>query len=304
MVKALLLWARWGKASGYLYIIIEKFGRLLETTEKRKTIFGDVTFNCSLRDSIQQKVYFFGSYEAVETHVTSQVLKPGMVVIDAGANVGYYTLLACKKVGEQGQVHAFEPIPENYVQLARHITENEFADRCSINNLALWNRKENLRFQIAASTAENCGTYTAAKPTGEVVRTLKCTATTIDDYVQEKVLPRVDFLKMDIEGAELMALEGAQKTLRQFSPTILLEVSPETYERFSYSSSDIFHLLSNLDYQAYLPKRTQNLSRQIHNLTDIVQDNVMFSKDPALTWQGFESWDLKDLKKHYLAQSS
>src|SRR5205085_1504296 len=77
---------------------------------------------------VQRHIYFQGVYEPVEAYLFSRLAAPGMTVVDAGANVGQYTLIASARVGPSGAVHSFEPVPETYRVLAEHVAANRAAN--------------------------------------------------------------------------------------------------------------------------------------------------------------------------------
>ena len=149
-----------------------------------------------------------GGYEQEETEFMEGVVQPGNVFVDIGANVGYFTCLASRWVGEAGQVYAIEPDRINF----RHLRRNVRTNKCTANVQAV---------RAAASEAEgttvlhrslvNCGDhriYADGVDTriGEPVRTVA-----VDDFVA--AAPRVDFVKMDVQGAETLVLDGMQQTL-------------------------------------------------------------------------------------------
>lgn len=129
-------------------------------------------------------------------------LRPGDVVVDAGAYPGDYTLFAARQVGPEGRVIALEPDPENRELLQRHVTRSGF-ENIEIIPCGLWNSETSLSLDAhgVASTLTDTDS-----PSPVPVRPL-------DDIVKEGNLGKIDVLKMDIEGAELQALEGARDTL-------------------------------------------------------------------------------------------
>jgi FkbM family methyltransferase len=152
-----------------------------------------------------------GTYEREQTRLFEQLLRPGGVVLDVGANVGYYTLLASVLVGDGGAVHAFEPEPRNAEFLRRHLRINRRRN-VTVQQAAVSDRAGTARFAFGSGT----GTGHLGE-TGELeVRTLR-----LDDYCAEHALAPAA-LKIDVEGAEMSVLQGARETLARHRPAIFL----------------------------------------------------------------------------------
>ncbi|MHB8604252.1 MAG: FkbM family methyltransferase [Thermoplasmatota archaeon] len=158
---------------------------------------------------------YHGVYEPAQTALVTRVVKPGDVVIDAGANVGYYTLLLARLVGPTGRVHAFEPHPANLAMLRRNIAANSFTN-VVIHENALSDRAGKVEFFEHTSLG---GHSLGIKEKGREHDAIAVDAVTLDDALATE--PRIDFWKMDIEGAEGLALRGATAVLAR-SPALKL----------------------------------------------------------------------------------
>ncbi len=156
--------------------------------------------------------YWLGSYEYAMQRVFSKIIKPGSVVYDIGANVGFYTLLASKLVGKQGRVFAFEPLAENIFYIKKHVRIN-LCNNVMIIEVAVSERNAAVFFQEGVNSAE--GTIS---PSGK--RQVK--AKSLDRmYAMGEILPP-DYIKVDIEGGELSALLGSRELISKYYPTIFL----------------------------------------------------------------------------------
>src|SRR5262245_29727177 len=112
-------WGRWGRAPGWYYQVSERWAPLIANGRSLEaTLPNGCRMQCDLRDSIQRAIYFFGAFEPLDSYLFLKLVRPGMTVIDAGANVGQYTLLASQAVGSEGHVYSFEPIPAIFDVLA------------------------------------------------------------------------------------------------------------------------------------------------------------------------------------------
>ena len=155
---------------------------------------------------------WMGFYEFDKQRLIASVVEPETVFYDVGANVGFYSLLAAALVGAAGHVFAFEPLPRNVGYLKRH--------------LAL-NRAANVRvFELAIGEHEGVGSF-AAEPTGFMGRlsdegAITVRVATLDALLDRGQLAPPHYIKMDIEGAELSALRGAQQCIQQHRPLIFL----------------------------------------------------------------------------------
>jgi FkbM family methyltransferase len=160
-----------------------------------------------------------GTYEREQTRLFGQLLRPGGTVLDVGANVGYYTLLASVLVGDAGKVHAFEPEPKNAEFLRRHLRINGRRN-VTVQQAAVSDRAGTARFAFGGGT----GTGHLGE-TGELeVRTLR-----LDDYCAEHGLAPAA-IKIDVEGAEMSVLQGARETLARHRPVLFLSThGPEVH---------------------------------------------------------------------------
>ncbi|MBN1439739.1 MAG: FkbM family methyltransferase [Anaerolineales bacterium] len=156
--------------------------------------------------------YWLGSYEMGKSARFADAVPAGGTVFDLGANVGYYTLIASLRAGEQGRVFAFEPLPRNLEFLRRHLALNQ-AGNVTVVGAAVSDRGGTVRFAEDASTSRG-----RIGPEGG----FEVCAVALDEWIESGRLPVPDLLKIDIEGAEFLALQGMEKTLSQSHPPIFL----------------------------------------------------------------------------------
>lgn len=145
-------------------------------------------------------------------------LKSGGVAIDLGANQGIYACAFATAVGSEGRVVAVEPIPRQVARLKKNLEINNCTNVVVIEGA----------ISDASGSAElrlNSGDTAASIVWGAEDKTIEVRTYTIDEIVDREKLERVDFIKLDVEGAELLALHGAKQTLSRFKPALSLEVS-------------------------------------------------------------------------------
>lgn len=175
----------------------------------RRWIAGSSTHGCWL-----------GSYEHDKQKLFQHILKPGDVIYDLGANVGFYSLLASTLTGPAGTVYSFEPLPANLEFLKRHIQVNAVRN-CHVFPWAVGARNGICNFRIHADLSMGFVADKAGKDTIPLREVM------LDDVIINEKLRSPDVIKCDIEGAEAEALEGARYTLQEFKPTIFLATHGE-----------------------------------------------------------------------------
>ena len=173
--------------------------------------------------------------------------KEGETVIDVGANVGAYTLLAAKLVGENGRVVALEPEPINFNLLKRNIEINGFKNVILLQ-LAAWNKDGSAVMEIRRNIADH--TLSPQFGSTEALFQMEVQTARIDSLTRKIGIRKVDWLKVDVEGAEYKVLMGCRNLLASSRAHVLIEVHlPEVLE-------PIINLLKKLGYQIYrMPTR-------------------------------------------------
>jgi FkbM family methyltransferase len=202
-------------------------------------------------EGIARQLLIKGIYEEEETHFFLEWLEPGMAVLDIGANFGYFTLLASKAVARSGRVLAFEPEPANFALLEKNIQLNEYPQARAFA-LALSNREGTVRLFTDSANLGNPSLSAGNVPPSSAhvdVRSVR-----LDDVLaSEKDVPgHFDLVKMDVQGAEALVIEGARELLKRDRPTILMEFWPKGLRNMG---SDPRALLETLDSLGYTPRR-------------------------------------------------
>lgn len=161
-------------------------------------------------------------WEPLETDLFSRALEPGDVVIDVGANIGYYTLLAARRVGPTGHVYAFEPEPRAFAILQRNVALNGYTNVTLVAK-ALGRSPGTLRLYLAK---RNRGDHRVYDPTGKR-EAIDVEVVTLDEVLAAEPPARIDLIKIDTQGAECSILAGAEQTLADHrEATILMEFTP------------------------------------------------------------------------------
>jgi FkbM family methyltransferase len=190
------------------------------------------------------RVYRDGLYEPELTSYFLRAIRPGWTVIDGGANVGYYTLLASRAVGPGGRVFAFEPDPASYEYLIRNLDANHCHNvsplRIALSDQAGSFEFEKSRFPGGSHLA------TGASANGRLIRV---ETVRLDEFLAEREIKAVHMAKLDIEGAEVPALKGMAGLVGSFDAIhLVVEYNPRALRRTGRSVRDLFSTLSSLGF--------------------------------------------------------
>lgn len=188
-----------------------------------------------------------GNWEPEVWRAISSGLPRGAVFFDVGAHIGYDSLKASEIVGESGRVVAFEPNPNTVAQLKSNV-EASGARNVLIQPIACTDRETTLTLFDSTLGGNSGSTSLSRENAGPLTRSYTVRGRRIDDVVRELGLERVDVLKADVEGAELIVLRGATETLRRFHPKLILEVVPRQLANMGTSVAELESLVRSLGY--------------------------------------------------------
>lgn len=247
-------------------------GLFYRQLEKTKTPFAiryqDITIRLYPDGEIARLLYtnaLWGRsrFEEREIDLLISLLGPGMTFVDVGANIGLFSLLASRKVGDTGTVLAFEPAAGTFERLRRNIELNG-SSRIVCERVALSDRTANAASLVHPSGRGDGYCFLRTSGTGtlesntESVRVLR-----LDDYAEEQDLRSIDVIKIDVEGGELSVLQGAKGILqRSASPVLLFECYPEWCNRSGTSPAAVFAWLRNAGFDVWRdePRRVEWIS--------------------------------------------
>jgi FkbM family methyltransferase len=178
------------------------------------------------RDELSRQWYFWGysGYEPATTKLLQTLLNTRSCVLDVGANIGYYALLAASMVEGRGQVHAFEPAPEVFRSLRQNVDLNHFRS-LKINEMAVSDLDGELRLFVPLDLAARTNA-SLVEGFVENVRPVNVPSVRLDTYCEANQIERVDLLRVDVEGAEVAVLRGIGTLLQSCQPDIVCEVLP------------------------------------------------------------------------------
>lgn len=216
-------------------------GRLLnalvsEHGEVTAEIFG-YRFQLDLSDYIQKNI-FLGTFEPTETAWVLEFLKPGMTVVDVGANVGYYTALVASRVGNSGRIFSIEPSPYAQARLQNWVKQNKVSN-VHLSSFALG--AESGRASLGPAES---GNHTPSFLAPKGVSSVEVEIRTLDSCMDEWNLNSIDLLKIDTEGYEHQVLLGAKKALEEKKiRSVLCEFNDHWLQKAGSSSQQVYDCL-------------------------------------------------------------
>jgi FkbM family methyltransferase len=212
----------------------------------------------------------FFDYEKDESAMMENLIADGDTFFDIGANIGWYSInIALAR--RASKVFCFEPIPKTYTQLRANVLLNSVPNVVS-NNFGFSNLPGEFPFYYYP---EGSGNASSANVTGRAdVETVQCRVRTLDDYVSE-IGVSIEFIKCDVEGAELMVFQGGIKAIARDKPVVFSEILRKWSIKFNYNPNEIFNYFRSLGYEAFTVKRNY-LSRFGEMTNETVETNFFF----------------------------
>jgi FkbM family methyltransferase len=230
-----------------------------------------INYKLDISDLVDHYLYF-GYYEK-GTNKLYELVKPGMTVLDIGANIGSTALGFSKIVGNEGTIIAFEPDKINYQKASHNILLNN-ASSIKLMNIGLGN--ENKAYKLYAVNDENRGMnrileHSSTHPYAEI------TVRRLDEVIAEAGIKKVDLVKIDVEGFEMNVLHGAVSILKTYKPVLFIELDDNNLIEQQSSASQLIAFLYSLNYIVYSAE-TNALLKADMNFTNCHYDIYAFQK--------------------------
>lgn len=196
-------------------------------------------------DFVQSALYWRGEFETWDDfHIRSQV-RPDSVIFDVGANFGYYSVTLGSLLST-GHLYAFEPSKPTFDRLATNLKLNDLTEKVTAVNAGLSDSPG--KAFLSSDPANSGHKYVSGE--GEAI-----VLDTLDAFCERSQITRLDLIKIDIEGNEMRALRGAEKTIRQFRPVMMVEIAGVFLEEQGSSAKELVDWLTGLGYQLWEPRR-------------------------------------------------
>lgn len=191
----------------------------------------------------------FGSYEESDSNMIMTLMPENGTFFDIGANMGWYSLLSAKKY-KNLKIHAFEPIPKTYSFLKKNIELNKL-ENINTYNYGFSNESKDLKFYFYPEGSGNASSVNLSER--ENAEIMLCHVELMDDFVHKNDL-HVDFIKCDVEGAELLVFQGGINTIECDKPIVFAEILRKWAAKFNYNPNEIFNLFKKYGYSAFTAK--------------------------------------------------
>jgi FkbM family methyltransferase len=239
-----------------IYKIISGARKLVGAGDFVRVVRKGITWELDLSEGIDLAIFVFGRFESETAKSLETLVQPGAIVLDIGANIGAHTLPLARLVGPKGKVYAFEPTDYAFGKLKRNIELNpELAPRLVAKQIRLTNPE-------AADPGE---IYSSWKVTGQEARHKKhlgiaksisgARAMSLDEYWETAGEPKIEFIKIDVDGFEVDVIRGGQGMLKKCRAPICMELSPYVLEERGSSFAELFGVLRECGYQLVDLKR-------------------------------------------------
>jgi len=198
-----------------------------------------------LHDQIGRMIYFLGSHEPDESDRVRAMIQPDWVVVDVGAQIGFYTLMSASRIDpHRGHVYALEPNPKSLEKLRYHVQINDLSHVTVIPKAVAAERGTATFYP---GPEHNTG-LASRFDRGYDATPITVEQTTIDDLAAEHGWTRLDLLKVDAEGCETAVIAGAANTLERFKPVLLMELNEPMLTRAETSGVALVQRLRELGY--------------------------------------------------------
>ena len=240
--------------------VLFDYSRILKETdiEKIEVVDGGLIFtfnpqgikifsNQADKRTVPFETLNFDQYEKVDSDMILSLIESDYHIFDIGANIGWYSLNIAK-LYPNAKISSFEPIPSTFQGLKRNIEIND-VQNIQIYNCGFSDEEKSLIFylQPESSVSASSANITDSSNALEVV----CNVKRLDDFVKEKMDCKIDFIKCDVEGAELFVYLGGIESIQFNLPIIFTEMLRKWSAKFNYHPNEIINLLSGVGYRCF-----------------------------------------------------
>ena len=231
-----------------------------------------------LRAYTEYASFYTHDFDTEEIRSVLRMFTPEWVILDVGANVGFWTIPMAKALGAGGTVHAFEPVASNNLRLRENVRLNGLEQTVVVHELGLSDRRASLPISLREDFANGSGTGNAAIVIDDSDGRFQCgmvEVDTLDEIFPSLNLKRLDFIKVDIEGHEDKFLRGAASTIGQFRPILHMEINEPYYNRRGLDATTVFGEWAASANYAYALRTTKGWRLRDVRQRKPVIDNVL-----------------------------
>lgn len=233
-----------------------------------------VRWSLDISEGIDLAIYLAGSFEKGTLRSIHRALKPGMTVLDIGANIGAHCLPMAKRVGSSGRVIAIEPTDFAFSKLEANLALNpSLASSVTLKKMILLDPTTPKPEHLYSSWSLTPGGEKHPKHVGTLHSSAAAEGVTLDQLVEAQGLDRLDFIKLDVDGFECKVLRGATQTLKKFKPPMMIELCSYGLEEHGDSMDELLRILSSHGYQLYEENGTSKLPMNSAELNTLIPEN-------------------------------
>lgn len=233
-------------------------------------------YKADLGDWLGQYVYLTGVYEPPTAHVISTMLSPGDTFIDVGANSGFFTLLASSQVGPTGRVLSFEPLPSMRSRIKENLSLNGM-ENVTLYGVALSNTVGEVNFYEGPQGHKG---ISSMRPISEASTILQVPTIPLDDLADK--VQSVKLIKIDVEGAEQLVIQGMANLIAQHHPNLIIEITDQYLKPFGHNAQGLSDSLCSLGYRMYKITPKGLIETSPDRAADEDQYNALFSQSTLL----------------------
>ena len=212
----------------------------------------------------------FGYYEKEDSDMIFKLVNDNDTIFDIGGNIGWYSI-GLSKVKEDLKVYTFEPIPKTYESLVANAKMN--GSNLNIFNIGLSDKKQELTFYFHKEGSGNASSALMNEDRENIE--VKCQVDTLDNFFNDKKLDKLDFIKCDVEGAELLTFKGGIETISKYKPIVFTEMLRKWSAKFNYHPNEIIQLFSGIAYGCYFVSNGK-LKKIIEMTDETIETNFFF----------------------------
>ncbi len=248
-------------------------GSVIFTTKKNSFTEYGCKFEIDFFDKRVSPIesFNFNAYENADSKMIDQLLNDGDIIFDIGANIGWYSIHLSRKL-ENSMIYSFEPILETYLSLSKNVKLNNL-NNIILNNIAISDYDGYLDFYYDKSSTGSSSIENLYEK--EDIDKVICKSVRLDSFVMTNQIDNLDFIKCDVEGAELLVFKGAKFVIDKFKPIVFTEMLRKWTKKFGYHPNQIIDFFKDLNYRCYF---VENLNLvEINEITDqTIQTNFFF----------------------------
>jgi FkbM family methyltransferase len=234
-----------------------------------KRLHNGLLINVSPAEHIQKYIFWYGYYEKKHVLCWEYFIEDESIAIDIGANIGYYSLVASAE-NPAGKIYSFEPYSLKFEELNANIRLNKLQNIIPVH-AAVSDHGGKARIYISGKDNEGESGLLSPENYEGIMEEVK--VVTLDEWSERNHIEKIGFIKMDIEGAEYLALEGMKQILLKWKPVVFIEIEPVLLAKYGKRGEDIFDFMEQLGFEGHEVISPNEIRRVTSNFKD---DLVVF----------------------------